>query len=127
MVLENLSHHATRLDELLEENSSSSPSSWLEHQPDWIHVLASLDCIDFVATKMQDYPDDDILQRNACGYLQNIGYFFSTHDKLYQRGIPYLSERGIVNFCYFNARLASQARETLYMIDNLYRQRGAVE
>mmetsp|Transcript_32980 Transcript_32980/g.79763 ORF Transcript_32980/g.79763 Transcript_32980/m.79763 type:complete len:301 (-) Transcript_32980:48-950(-) len=121
MVLENLSHASLRLDLNKNRKSSCFDCCWMQE------ALATTDCIDFVATKMQDYPDDDILQRNAAGYLENIGYFACSHHKLYQRGIPYLLENTIDNFSHSNARVASQAREALYVIDNLYQQCGPVE
>ncbi|CAJ1940282.1 unnamed protein product [Cylindrotheca closterium] len=129
LVLENLSRHdASRGDSSLEQSRTKSccPLDGIMKK-----VLATSDCIDFVATKMHDYPHDDILQRNACGYLENIGYFAahcSHHhknnykNKLHKRGIPYLLEKAIDNFWYSNTRVASQAREALCVIDNLYHQ-----
>ncbi|KAL3945863.1 MAG: hypothetical protein SGBAC_000014 [Bacillariaceae sp.] len=111
MVLENLSHHHVSVLDL----ENRKPSCF-----DWMQVLATSSCIDFVATKMQDYPDDDILQRNACGYIESIGYFACSHHKLCERGIPFLLEYTIDNVAFSNTSVASQAREALYVIDNHY-------
>lgn len=108
MVLENLSQAGLEFD------------TQSRNKFDWMHVLTTFDCIDFVATKMQAFPDDDILLRNACGYLQNICFSASSRHKLCQRGIPYILENTIENFRTTNSRVVSQAKGALYLIDTFY-------
>lgn len=82
--------------------------------------VATEGCISFVLDQMNEYVDDDIIQRNACNYLQNICCVPTIRHYVAERGVPKALSRAAETFRDKDStvvELAKNALNLLYGID----------
>lgn len=92
---------------LVMENISHSPSLDVKHE------VAKKKCIHFVMNAMVEFPEDEILQRNSCLYLENISMSQRNATVLNETDIPSLLETVADRFMGKNRNIVKSARCTL--------------
>lgn len=81
--------------------------------------VATDDCLSFVLDQMYDYSEDDILQRNACAFLENISCVPKIRQELEERGIPKTLSKTAESFRDKDSTVVEHAKNALKLIHGI--------